>query len=169
VILTSFNLLASPSAQIEFLRCCGSSRWAEEMASHRPFHNSAQLFAVAEEIWRRLSSEDWREAFSHHPKIGDMNSLRAKFAGAKGWAEGEQAGVQSASDEILQALAAGNEAYEKKFGYIFIVCATGKNAEEMLSLLRQRLPNDPAREIQIAVAEQAKITKIRLEKLLARA
>lgn len=137
------------------------------MAQRRPFNSEAELFAVGEEIWQSLAPQDWREAFSHHPKIGDLTSLRAKFANTRQWSEGEQAGVTGAAEDILHALADGNEAYHKKFGFIFIVCATGKSAGEMLALLQQRLPNDPKLELKIAAAEQAQITKIRLEKLLA--
>lgn len=165
--LAYFNSLAPVSAAAELLRCCGARRWAEAMAQRRPFGSEAELFAAAEEIWQNLSPEDWREAFSHHPKIGDLASLRMKFAGTRQWSEGEQAGVTGAAEEILHALAEGNDAYEKKFGFIFIVCATGKSAQEMLTLLQQRLPNEPEIELKIAAAEQAKITRIRLEKLLA--
>lgn len=165
--LAYFNTLTPASVLAELLRCCGARRWAEAMAKRRPFGSEAELLTAAEEIWQDLAPEDWREAFSHHPKIGDLASLRAKFASTQQWAEGEQAGVAGAAEEVLYALAEGNEAYEKKFGFIFIVCATGKSAGEMLALLQQRLPNDPEIELKIAAAEQAKITKIRLEKLLA--
>jgi 2-oxo-4-hydroxy-4-carboxy-5-ureidoimidazoline decarboxylase len=123
------------------------------------------LFIQAEQIWSECDQSDWREAFSQHPKIGDMESLREKFASTADWASGEQSAVQSASPEVIAALAEGNRTYEEKFGYIFIVCATGKTAEEILVLLRSRLPNRPEVEIQIAAQEQLKITKLRLEKL----
>ena len=110
---------------------------------------------------------DWREAFTHHPKIGDVDALREKFASTAAWAAGEQGAVRQASEATLQGLKAGNEAYEQHFGYIFIVCATGKSADEMLALLQARLPHSPAEEIHVAMAEQAKITRLRLEKLLA--
>lgn len=167
--LIDLNNLALQTAQTEFLRCCGASRWAQEMAARRPFHDEARLFAAAEEIWQGLSPEDWREAFSHHPKIGDLDGLRKKFSSTRQWSADEQAGLAGVAETTLQALAEGNEAYEKKFGYIFIVCATGKSAEEMLALLQQRLRNDPGIEITVAAEEQNKITKIRLEKLLAAA
>ncbi|RZK26134.1 MAG: OHCU decarboxylase, partial [Hymenobacter sp.] len=114
-----------------------------------------------------LSEADWREAFTHHPKIGDVSALREKFASTATWAAGEQGAVRQASQSTLEALAAGNEAYAQRFGYIFIVCATGKSAAEMLALLQARLPHEPAQEIKIAMSEQAKITRLRLEKLLA--
>ncbi len=136
------------------------------MAQRFPFQTKEELFAAAEEIWFKLLPNDWLEAFAHHPKIGDLNSLRAKFASTQQWAAGEQAGVSAASEEVLKALAEGNTQYESKFGYLFIVCATGKSAAEMLAILQSRLPNDHATELQIAAIEQSKITKIRLEKLL---
>ena len=136
------------------------------MVQRFPFQKKEELFAAAEEIWFKLLPNDWLEAFAHHPKIGDVDSLRAKFASTRQWAEGEQAGVNAASEETLQALAEGNAQYESKFGYIFIVCAAGKIAEEMLAILQARMPNDHVTELQIAASEQSKITKIRLEKLL---
>lgn len=149
----------------DLTRCCGSSRWVAEMMARRPFGSNERLMEAAAEIWRGLSIEDWREAFSHHPRIGDRSSLEKKFATTKQWAADEQKGTAAAAPEVLDGLLVDNETYEKKFGYIFIVCATGKTALEMLNLLRQRLPNAPDDEIRIAAAEQQKITKLRLEKL----
>ncbi len=136
------------------------------MSARRPFPDRASLLALADEVWWGLGEADWREAFGHHPKIGDPAALRARFSSQGRWAAGEQAGVAAASEEVLRALAEENRAYEERFGYIFIVCATGKTADEMLALLSARLPNDPKDEIRVAAAEQAKITRIRLEKLL---
>lgn len=147
-------------------RCCGAHRWVEGMLERRPFASPEALFASAEQVWHTCGAEDYLEAFRHHPKIGDVESLRKKFASTATWASGEQAGVQQADDATLLGLAEGNEAYEARFGYIFIVCATGKRADEMLALLRARLPNEPALELEIAAGEQAKITRIRLEKLI---
>ena len=164
--IDQLNNLSSEEARAEFLRCCGSVRWATQMLDRRPFTGTPDLFAAAEDIWYSLSSFDWMEAFSHHPKIGDLDSLRAKFAGAKEWAAGEQAGVQGAPDEILKEIAEGNQQYEKKFGFIFIVSAAGKNATGMLDLLKERLSNDVATELKIAAGEQNKITRLRLQKLI---
>ncbi|MDB5246630.1 MAG: uraD [Segetibacter sp.] len=130
-----------------------------------PFKDLVDLEETAEEKWRECIELDWLEAFQHHPKIGDINSLKKKFASTAHLASNEQSSVNIASEKILEELAKGNEAYEKKFGYIFIVCATGKSAEEMLNILRSRLPNSAADEIEIAAEEQIKITKLRLEKL----
>lgn len=136
--------------------CCGASRWVDRMMARRPFHSREAVLGAAREEWFALSPEDWREAFSHHPKIGD------RFPETHHFSSKEQAGVAGASEDVLSALAEGNRAYEDKFGYIFIVCATGKSAEEMLALLRARMANDPESEIRIAAEEQAKITAIRL-------
>ena len=146
-------------------RCCGSTRWVERMLERRPFRNQAVLLAAAREEWQTLNADDWREAFTHHPRIGDRDAVRARFPATHDLSSREQAGVEGASDAVLDALADANRDYEARFGYIFIVCATGKSAEEMLVLLRQRLHNDPDDEIRIAAAEQAKITAIRLSAL----
>ena len=150
----------------ELKNCCGAQKWVTDMASRFPFSDSKMLYEKAEEVWKNCSEKDWLEAFEHHPKIGDLKSLEKKFASTKEWAGGEQAGVNTASRKIIEQLAEKNADYERKFGYIFIVCATGKSAVEMLQILNSRLPNKPEDEIKIAAAEQAKITKIRLQKLL---
>lgn len=159
------NNLAEAAAFEALNRCCGAQEWCRQMVALRPFESSAQLFACADDIWWNLSEADWLEAFTHHPKIGDIDSLRAKFATTREWAGNEQSSVKDAHTAVLQGLADGNLEYEQKFGYIFIVCATGKSAEEMLAILRQRLPNSLDQELRIAAAEQCKITHLRLEKL----
>ena len=158
--------LPVPEARAALLRCCGSSRWAEQMAAYRPFDSEATLLSLAEMAWDGLDPADHLEAFAAHPRIGDLAALRAKFASTAAWAEGEQAGTAAADEATLQALAAGNAAYEAKFGHIFIVCATGKSAAEMLALLHARLPNDPDTEATVAMFEQAQIMRLRLEKLV---
>jgi 2-oxo-4-hydroxy-4-carboxy-5-ureidoimidazoline decarboxylase len=167
VTLDDLNNLPEAEAIAELTKCCGAHRWVNKVAHRRPYRDAADLLAAADEVWEHLDHTDWLEAFTHHPKIGDIDSLRAKFANTKAWAEGEQAGTAAASEETLRGLAEGNAAYEARFGYIFIVCATGKSAQEMLDLLRARLGNAPEHEIHVAAAEQAKITRLRLEKLLA--
>ena len=166
--IQELNHLPKP-ALVEALRtCCGSTAWVENMLAAFPVADAETLMAEAKTQWNNLREAGWREAFTHHPKIGSsVEALREKFASTSTWAEGEQASVKQASPETLAALAAGNEAYERKFGYIFIVYATGKSAEEMLALLQARLPNKPATELLIAAGEQEKITCLRLEKLLA--
>ncbi len=168
--MTLYNLNHFPKpARAEALRtCCGSSAWVASMLAIFPVADAATLLREATTRWNQLREADWREAFTHHPKIGsDVEALRARFASTSTWAEGEQAAVKQASQATLEALATGNEDYERRFGYIFIVCATGKTAAEMLALLQTRLPNPPETEILIAAGEQDKITRLRLEKLLA--
>jgi 2-oxo-4-hydroxy-4-carboxy-5-ureidoimidazoline decarboxylase len=152
-------------AREKLTRCCGSSRWVEEMLARRPFRDDGAVLAAADEIAATLTREDWLEAVSHHPRIGDVESLRKKFASTVTWASSEQAGARQAAPEVLQRLADRNVAYEKRFGHIFIVCATGKSATQMLELLDKRLPGDPRTELGIAAREQMAITKLRLEKL----
>jgi allantoinase len=164
--LHRLNALDESLALAELLRCCGSTSWAERMAGLRPFATVSALFDAADRVWVGLDISDRLEAFAAHPKIGDIDALRAKFAATAGWAAGEQSGVAGASDAILRALAEGNREYEARFGHIFIVCATGKTADDMLGMLRQRLGNDPELEQSIASYEQAMITRARLRKLI---
>jgi 2-oxo-4-hydroxy-4-carboxy-5-ureidoimidazoline decarboxylase len=165
--VAALNALPETDARVVLGRCCGAWAWGKFMAARRPFADRADVIATAERIWNDLPPEVWREAFLHHPKIGDLDSLRKKFAGTADLASREQASVAAATTATLEALADGNRAYEQKFGYIFIICATGRSAEEMLAALRTRLANDAATEIRIAAGEQMKITRLRLEKLLA--
>jgi 2-oxo-4-hydroxy-4-carboxy-5-ureidoimidazoline decarboxylase len=153
-----FDHASADDARLMFQQCCGSSRWAERMVAARPFGSRGDLLDAARDEWFSLTPDDWREAFSHHPKIGE----RSKVATTREMSEREQAGVASAEADVLAQLADANRRYEEKFGYIFIVCATGKSAEEMLALLRVRLHNDTQAEIRVAAAEQAKITELRL-------
>jgi 2-oxo-4-hydroxy-4-carboxy-5-ureidoimidazoline decarboxylase len=166
VTLDHLNRFDDTSARAAFERCCGAARWVERMCAERPYRDRAALVAAAERAFETLERADWLEAFAHHPRIGDMASLRAKYASTAAWAGEEQRGAAAASDDTLAALAGGNRDYERRFGYIFIVCATGKSAEEMLALLRARMPNPPEREIRVAAEEQMKITRLRIEKLL---
>ena len=163
--LLEFNTISKNEAATALSRCCGSKRWIEQMMERHPFISEQELFTEAERIWKALSEDDWKEAFTHHPKIGDAAAIKKKFAATSAWAEGEQRGVQNAADETMRLLAEGNAEYEKKFGFIFIVCATGKSAEEMLSLLEVRLRNNADNELRIAADEQRKITQIRLQKI----
>jgi 2-oxo-4-hydroxy-4-carboxy-5-ureidoimidazoline decarboxylase len=161
------NRMTADEARAALLRCCGSPRWADAMTARRPFASADELSAAADEVWWGLGRDHWREAFAAHPRIGDIEALRKKFASTAAWCAGEQAGVGGADDETLQALAEGNRRYEDRFGYIFIVCATGKSAAEMHRQMVERLANEPAAEIRIAAAEQAKIIRLRLAKLIA--
>ena len=158
------ELNEGPEADVRafFLRACGSSRWVDRMMARRPFATDAKLQFAARNEWFGLTEADWLEAFSHHPQIGDRAALAARFPKTHDLSATEQAGVGGAGEDVLTALAAANAAYLDRFGFIFIVCAMGKSAEEMLALLRERLPNDRANELRIAAEEQAKIMALRL-------
>jgi OHCU decarboxylase len=155
--LDRFNALPRDAAVNGLLACCGSRAWAEAMADRRPFARPADTLDAADRIWRSLSRSDWLEAFRAHPRIGEL---------ASGTAAAEQAGARAAPPAVREALAKANRDYEERFGYIFIVCATGKSAEEMLAICRSRLHNDDTTELSAAAEEQRRITRIRLEKYL---
>ena len=163
--VAALNAMTPEAAHDALVRCCGSQRWAEGMLRRRPFASHDELIAAVNAVEKELDRADWLEAFAAHPRIGDRDSLRAKFATTAAWCSTEQAGVNEGGERVLQDLSDENQRYHERFGYIFIVCATGKSASEMLDLLRARLGNDPHTELQIAAAEQAKITRLRLEKL----
>jgi 2-oxo-4-hydroxy-4-carboxy-5-ureidoimidazoline decarboxylase len=135
------------------------------MMALRPFRSDQALYDAARREWFALGPDDWKDAFAAHPRIGDRENLRARFSSTHQLSESEQAGVRAASDDVLDALAANNAEYEQRFGYIFIVCATGKSADEMLDLLRARLQNDLPSELRVAAFEQARITELRLRGL----
>ena len=156
--LDELNMLPSLEAEATLLRCSGSRRWAGQMASARPFATCDALYEAAQRIWWSLDPDDWREAFAAHPRIGERRGTA--------WSLQEQSGAQSAAETTQAQLAAVNAAYEARFGYIFIVCATGKSGDEMLTVARRRLGNDPASELRVAATEQAAIARLRLGKLL---
>lgn len=158
--------LPAAAARAALERCCGAARWLDAMLARRPFGDADRLLATAEVEAESLGPDDWREAFAHHPRIGDREALRARFASTAAWAQGEQAGAVVASDAVLDALSNGNRAYEERFGYIFVVCATGRSAEEMLEMLERRLTHAPEEEWRVAAREQRAITRLRLLKLL---
>ena len=164
--LARFNSLPAGEAETELLKCCGSKEWARIMIAARPFANFDELSAKAEQVWWSLASQEWLEAFHSHPKIGERKAAAATSDQSKRWSEAEQAAVNTAAQETIQELADLNRQYEERFGYIFIVCATGKSSEEMLAILRARLENPAHQELRIAAAEQARITQLRLKKLI---
>ncbi len=165
--LDELNRLNEADATTAFTQCCTSTRWVERMVIDRPFESLAEMLEISDRIWEECDVDDYLEAFEGHPRIGDVESLAKKYANTKTWAGGEQKGVEGADRAILERLSKGNADYEEKFGHIFIVCATGKSAAEMLALLEARMPNDPKTEVMVAAEEQNKITRIRLKKLLA--
>ena len=143
-------------------RACGASRWVDRMMARRPFGGDARLLRAARIEWFGLTEADWLEAFSHHPPIGDRGTLAARFPATHDLSTREQSAVAFANADVIGQLAAANREYLDRFGFIFIVCATGKTAGEMLQLLRDRLGNDRATELRTAAEEQAKITALRL-------
>ena len=149
-------------ARAMLTRACGSSRWVDRMMARRPFGRDAKMLTAARVEWFALSEPDWLEAFSHHPQIGDRAALEARFPQTHDLSSKEQSGIGIAGADVLTALAHANTDYFNRFGFIFIVCATGKSAAEMLALLLARSQNDRATELRIAVEEQAKITALRL-------
>jgi len=160
------NSLSAARAQSAFLDCCGSRAWAHQMVAARPFASLAQVVETADLIWARLSPKDWLEAFRHHPQIGGNQSAEEQSSKARRWSANEQSHVQKTSPETRRVLAEANAAHQARFGYIFIVCASGKTADEMLALLKVRLANHPDSELHIAAEEQRKITRLRIERLL---
>jgi len=164
--LDSINQLQPDEAKKLFLNCCSSQNWAQQLQQCRPFATTESLLQQADECWQNLCEKDYLEAFSGHPRIGDVDSLRQKFSQTKTIAAGEQQLVNEASEETINELAKENEKYYSRFGFIFIVFASGKSAEEMLLLLKQRLNNVRRQEILIAAQEQRKIFRKRLLNLL---
>jgi 2-oxo-4-hydroxy-4-carboxy-5-ureidoimidazoline decarboxylase len=157
VTLAELNAMSQEAAERELRRCCGSARWAAALAARRPFPDAKRLYQDADEVWWSLDGGDWLEAFSDHPRIGER---------AAGWAGDEQSKARGASKATLAKLAKRNREYERKFGHVFLIFASGRSAEEMLDELEQRLPNEPAIELRNAATEQAKITRLRLDKML---
>jgi OHCU decarboxylase len=164
--LSSLNALGPSEAFDEFVKCCGSLEWARRMTESRPFKSVEQLQTRASEIWWTLDRDDWLEAFRSHPKIGGSKPADKVSDQSLTWSGEEQSGVKSASEQVLSELTTLNRQYDDKFGFIFIVCATGKSSDEMLAILKSRLANDAETELRKAASEQEKITEIRLRKLV---
>jgi len=162
--INRINSIPSEQAEAEFLKCCGSRRWAAKMTAERPFENLEEMVTAADRIWWALEPNDWLEAFDSHPQIGEKSAAASVARESLRWSEAEQSGTRDSTQQTMKELADLNRQYQEKFGFIYIVCATGKSADEMLALLRARLDNDPATEMLSAAAEQAKITTLRLNK-----
>ena len=166
ISVADLDAIPEERATIALAECCGSTRWVSAMLARRPFGSRDAVLSAADQVCNNLSSSDWLEAFSHHPRIGERKSALPQSARGTSWAASEQSGVEKAGDDLRDALAEANREYEQRFGYIYIVFATGKSAEEMLAVARERLRNDPDVEIRVAAGEQRKITRLRLDKLL---
>ena len=159
------NALPLPVAQQAFLNCCGSTKWADAMARARPFLDLNEIAGRAQQSFGALVDDDWREAFAAHPRIGETQVRGGEDA--QRWSQQEQSAAAISSLETQRKLERLNEEYYARFGYIFIICATGKSAEQVLAALKERLKSDPARELEIAASEQRKITLLRLKKMMA--
>jgi len=164
--LAQLNKLSTDDAAEAFRQCCAADACIDNMVAARPYTSLDAVLEQADQHWAKMDEAHLLEAFSAHPQIGNVATLRAKYASTKQLAAGEQAAVSTADDATLQTLARDNNAYLEKFGFIFIVCATGKSAQEMLALLQARLPNSRAEELKNAAEEQRKITALRLRKLI---
>ncbi len=161
--LKRWNSLSKGQAFDEILPCCGSRAWATGMVERRPMPDKATLLAISDEIWAGLGEADWMEAFRCHPRIGESRSRGASVQ-ALAWSAQEQRRVADDGEAVKLALAKANREYERRFGYIFIVCATGRSSGDILEILRRRLHNDSASELSEAAGEQRQITQIRLQK-----
>lgn len=164
--LARWNLLTPHEALQEVLPCCGSRAWAGELVKRRPIADRATLLAASDEIWRSLTPSDWLEAFRSHPRIGESRPAQTASAQSAAWSSQEQQKVTDTAGTVKIALAASNRAYEDRFGYIFIVCASGKSGPEILEILQRRLHNDKNAELGEAAEQQRQITQIRLNRWL---
>lgn len=163
--IAAFDHLPAEDKKQMLFKCCSSDQWVKYMMDLLPYEDLVDVLEDAEQAWYNCEEHDWLQAFSHHPKIGDLSSLKLKFPGTASLAGEEQSGVSNAANETIELLASLNKEYENKFGFIFIICATGKSASEMVASIKQRITNDVATELQNAAEEQNNITKLRLEKL----
>lgn len=167
-LLAKWNGLSPDHAAQEILPCCGSLRWATEMATLRPLASEAALLAASDRVWWQLNVADWDEAFRSHPRIGERKAAVSATQQSSAWSRQEQGGIDAEAAQVLAELASANDEYEARFGRVFLICATGKSAAEMLAALRHRLGNDPETELHEAAEQQRQITQLRLRKWLAR-
>jgi len=164
--LARWNALESGEAAQEILPCCGSKKWAAAMAARRPLLDEAALLSASDQVWNSLPESDWLEAFRSHPRIGESRPPDSNTAHSASWLRDEQRNIGTSAEDVKTALADGNRAYEKRFHRIFIVCATGKSASEILAILQRRLQNDDTTELREAAEEQRQIARLRLKKWL---
>jgi 2-oxo-4-hydroxy-4-carboxy-5-ureidoimidazoline decarboxylase len=163
--LEAFNQLNRSESETLISQCCSATQWIRRVADGRPYQSMAILIATADKIWVSMQEDELLEAFDGHPKIGDPDSLKEKYRSTLTVASHEQSGVKEANDQLLENLAQQNHNYFDKFGFIFIICASGKSANEMLASIDERLSHSRDRELVIAAREQWQITLIRLNNL----
>lgn len=166
ITIAQLDTMPETEAAFKLATCCGSSKWVAEMVRRRPFHARDHVLSAAEEIADRMEGGDWLEAFAHHPKIGETRARASVSQVAANWSAGEQSAVGRVSGAVRDALGAANIEYERKHGFIFIISANGRDADEILQSLLKRLDNTTEEEMAIAAQEQRKITRLRLEKLI---
>jgi 2-oxo-4-hydroxy-4-carboxy-5-ureidoimidazoline decarboxylase len=166
ISLARLNHLPAPEAADHLRACCGASRWVEGMIARRPFADVESLLAAADGVWQACEPMDWVEAFAHHPRLGERHATTMVSATARGWSAGEQGAAGRADEATRAALARASAAYERRFDRIYIVCAAGRSAQELLADIERRMRHDPDRELAVAAEEQRKITRLRLLKLL---
>jgi 2-oxo-4-hydroxy-4-carboxy-5-ureidoimidazoline decarboxylase len=164
--VTELDSLPATDAARLLATCCGCRAWVDGMVERRPFRDVERMLGAADDLWWSLGPDEWREAFAHHPRIGERDAAAVQDPRARAWSAGEQRGVADAEAGVRAAIADGNREYERRFGQIYLVSAAGKSADELLAILRSRLTNDPDTELRVAAGEQAKITRLRLLKLL---
>ncbi len=164
--LAELNALPAGEAAARLRACCGSARWVRAMVAARPFATAEDLLAAADRAWAATGPDDWDEAFAHHPRIGERQAAAPADATATAWSAGEQRAAMAADVDLRRRLAEGNAEYERRFGRIYLVCAAGRSAGELLADLEARLGNDAETEQRVAAAEQHRITRIRLAKLI---
>jgi OHCU decarboxylase len=163
--LEAWNKADEGTAFEAMMACCGARRWASAMVALRPIHSVAELSEAADRVWSTMKEADWMEAFACHPRIGERKAAHATAKSAA-WSRQEQSSTKSAAEKVWAELAEGNARYEERNGFTYIVCATGKSADEILEILKRRLANDRAAELLEAAEQQRQITQIRLGKWL---
>jgi 2-oxo-4-hydroxy-4-carboxy-5-ureidoimidazoline decarboxylase len=163
--LADWNETDEATALEAMMTCCGAKRWAAAMVALRPIKSIAELSEAADRVWSDMREADWMEAFACHPRIGERKPTHAAVQAAA-WSEQEQSSTSAATERLLADLAEGNATYEQRFGFTYIVCATGKSAEEMLAILNRRLASNREAELREAAEQQRQITQIRLGKWL---
>jgi OHCU decarboxylase len=164
--LARLNAMPQGEAVAALMQCCTSSVWATAVSAHRPYQDVDALLEAADRIWNALGPAEWSEAFHGHPRIGDAKTRNESTVVQNAWSQDEQSSASLGGEPVRNELKAAQNAYEAKFGHIFLICATGKSAGEILESVRERMNNDPDTELRVAVEEQRRITRLRLEKLL---
>ncbi len=164
-VLAEWNGADEAAALEAMIACCGARRWAAGMIALRPTSSIVELSEAADRVWATMEEADWMEAFACHPRIGERKAAHATAQSAT-WSRQEQSSVSAAQERVLGELAEGNAEYERRFGFTYIVCATGKSADEMLAILKARLASTRDRELREAAEQQRQILQIRLGKWL---